>query len=276
MQLSNSFTIARPVSEVYDAFLDVDRIATCMPGSTLLGQSGEDTYDGEVKVKVGPLSVTYTGQFTILERDPDTHTLTMRAKGREKRGAGNADAHIVATLSEEAGVTSVHLATELNVRGKVAQFGRGVIADVTDSIMQTFAGNVEQMLVSGGTVAPARAEAPTPPPAATPATGTSAAQPSGQAAAAGEPAPAPAAGTGRAPAAGEPAGTGAMTSEGLDAWALIVKPMLQRHAGSIATIALSGLAAYLGARRGARAGRHGGPAGPLPAGRFGPPLRYYY
>ena len=84
MQLSNSFSIARPPQEVYAAFLDVDRIATCMPGSTLLGQTGPDTYEGEVKVKVGPLGVVYTGQFTILDQDADALRLTMRAKGREK------------------------------------------------------------------------------------------------------------------------------------------------------------------------------------------------
>lgn len=258
MQLSNAFTIARPVQEVYDAFLDIDRIATCMPGSTLLGQSGEDTYDGEVKVKVGPLSVAYTGQFMILERDPAAHTLIMRAKGREKRGAGNADAHIVATLTEEADVTTVHLATELNVRGKIAQFGGGAIGDVTDSIMQTFAANVEQMLVSGGVAASG--------PAA-PASAAAAVQPSGQEAAAGAPVPARAAGAGSTATS-----TAGVDSDGLDAWGLIVKPMLQRHStsivtvvASIVTVAMSGLAAYVGARRGVRR-----------AGHVGPPRRHYY
>lgn len=237
MQLSNSFTIARPAGEVYDAFLDIDRIATCMPGSTLLGQSGEDTYDGEVKVKVGPLSVVYTGQFTILDRDPAAHTLTMRAKGREKRGAGNADAHIVATMTEADGATTVELATELNIRGKVAQFGRGVIADVTDSIMQTFAANVEQMLLSGGVSA-------------------TTAQPSGSdAATAQQPTAARPTPDETQPAAAPVAPATGVPGEGLDAWGLILKPMLQRHAGSIVTIAMSGLAAYVGARRGAHTGR---------------------
>ena len=230
MQLSNSFTIARPVDEVYDAFLDVDRIATCMPGSTLLGRSGADTYDGEVKVKVGPLNVVYTGQVTILDRDPASHTLTMRAKGREKRGAGNADAYVVATMTEDDGATTVTLDTELNIRGKVAQFGRGVIADVSDSIMQTFAGNVEQLLGSGA-------------PADTPAGGPST-----------DRRPAPPEPTTDAPeptAAAADAGSG----DGLDAWSLIVKPMLQRYAAPAVTVALAGVAAYLGARRGARAAR---------------------
>lgn len=227
MKLSNQFTIDRPAREVFDAFLDVERIATCMPGSRLLGQPEPGTYEGEVKVKVGPLGVAYTGQFTVLDADSEQLRLTMRAKGREQRGAGNADAHIVASLSERDGGSLVQIDTDLSIRGKVAQFGRGVIGEVTDGIMQTFSRNVEQLLVSGAAPSPALASA-----------GTSA----GPAVAAG---PAPA--SGPAPAAADTS-----VSE-LDAWRLIVRPMLQRHAGSIATVALAGVAAYIGARAGTRA-----------------------
>ncbi len=229
MKLSNQFTIDRPAREVFDAFLDVERIATCMPGSRLLGQPEPGTYEGEVKVKVGPLGVAYTGQFMVLDSDVEQLRLTMRAKGREQRGAGNADAHIVASLSECDGGTLVQIDTDLSIRGKVAQFGRGVIGEVTDGIMQTFSRNVEQMLVSGGRPAPA----------------TPAAAAAGPA---GIPGPAPASAPTSAPtsAPAEPA-----VSE-LDVWRLIVRPMLGRHAGSIATVALAGVAAYLGARAGAR------------------------
>lgn len=223
MQLSNTFTIDRPLAEVYQAFLEVEGIATCMPGSTLLGQPEPGTYEGEVKVKVGPLSVTYTGQFVVLDADESAHRLTMRAKGREKRGAGNADAHIVATLSESAGGTEVQIDTDLDIRGKVAQFGRGVIGEVTDGIMQTFAYNVEEMLRGGGTSAAAAPSAP-----------------AGATSAPGAPTPPPAAAT---------------AETELDAWALIVRPMLQRHGGSLATVVASALAAWLGARAGARS-RH--------------------
>ena len=227
MKLSNEFTIDRPAREVFDAFLDVERIATCMPGSRLLGQPEPGTYEGEVKVKVGPLGVAYTGQFTVLDADAEQLRLTMRAKGREQRGAGNADAHIVASLSERDGGTVVQIDTDLSIRGKVAQFGRGVIGEVTDGIMQTFSRNVEQLLASGG--------APSPAPAAAGAT-------AGSGVTAG-----PAAASSPPPAAADTA-----VSE-LDAWRLIVRPMLQRHAGSIATVTLAGVAAYLGARAGARA-----------------------
>lgn len=182
MKLSNSFSIARPPGEVYDAFLDIERVATCMPGSRMLGQPEPGTYEGEVRVKVGPLGVAYTGQFTVLDADKDALRLTMRAKGREQRGAGNADAHIVAQLSEQDGGTAVQIDTDLSIRGKVAQFGRGVIGEVTDGIMQTFASNVEAMLTGGGPSKQASAPAASTG-AAAPAASTGAASGAGQPAA---------------------------------------------------------------------------------------------
>lgn len=245
MKLSNSFTIARPPNEVYDAFLDVERVATCMPGSRMLGQPEPGTYEGEVKVKVGPLGVAYTGQFTVLDADRDALRLTMRAKGREQRGAGNADAHIVAQLGEHNGQTLVEIDTDLSIRGKVAQFGRGVIGEVTDGIMQTFASNVEAMLTDGGPSAPVGE--PVAGPGHEPVS-----EPSG---------PPPEAQAARQPAgAGAPAfaaADGDVAGGSLDAWSLIVRPMLQKHAGSVLGLAVSTIGAYLGARAGARAGAVG-------------------
>lgn len=210
MKLTNSFRIERPAGEVFDAFLDVERVATCMPGARLTGQPADDTYEGEVTVKVGPLGVAYAGQLTVLEVDSGERRLTMRAKGREKRGAGNADAYVVAHVRDDSGGTLVEIDTELNIRGKVAQFGRGVIGEVTDGVMQTFAANVAALL--SGKSAPTRE---TPAPSVAP-----------------EPEP--------------------QTDQSLDAWGLLVRPMLQRHAGQIATVAFAGVAAYVGARMGAR------------------------
>src|SRR5690625_21587 len=233
MQLSNAFTIGRPPAEVFDAFLDVERIASCMPGSKLLGQSDENTYDGEVSVKVGPLSVAYSGTISMLEIGREQMSLTMRAKGREKRGAGNADAYVVAHLREQDGGTHVQIDTELNIRGKVAQFGRGAIADVTDGIMQTFAQNVEQLLSGAGT--PQAATAPAP---------------------AGQPAGSPAeSAAGPRQGAGGPTGPATETaSRGLDATNLILPPLLGRYARDVVTVGAAALAAYIGARAGARAG----------------------
>lgn len=211
MKLTNSFRIDRPADEVFEAFLDVERVATCMPGARLTGQPADDTYEGEVAVKVGPLGVAYAGQLTVLEVDRGERRLTMRAKGREKRGAGNADAYVVAHVRDDGGGTFVEIDTELSIRGKVAQFGRGVIGEVTDGVMQTFASNVADLLAGKPT------------PETTP--------------------------TGASPTTTEPA---AAPDQSLDAWGLIVRPMLQRHAGQIATVAFAGVAAYIGARMGAR------------------------
>lgn len=223
MKLSNSFSIDRPSAEVFAAFLDIERVASCMPGSRVTGRPEPDTYEGEVKVKVGPLGVAYTGQFKILEVDHDQLRLTMRAKGRELRGAGNADAHIIAQLSEQQGRTLVAINTELGIRGKVAQFGRGVIGEVTDGIMLTFASNVEQMLISGGSSASASAESGLPgPPSRDDQEGSAASD---------------------GPSA-------AATGGDFNVWGLIIWPMLQRHMRSMGPVAASGLAAYLGARIG--------------------------
>lgn len=223
MKLANSFRIARPPAEVFDAFLDIERIATCMPGSRLLGQPAKDTYEGEVKVKVGPLGVAYSGQLILLSAERDALTLTMRAKGREQHGAGNADAHVVAQLSEDNGETLVEIVTDLSIRGKVAQFGRGVIGEVTDGIIAKFAKNVEEMLTTGGS---------------------------------GEPLADTSVPGGNATAGAPFAGTEAVGGESLDAWGLIVLPMLKRHAGTVVPAVLAGITAYLGARAGARSDTH--------------------
>lgn len=236
MRLSNSFTIARPVPEVYEAFLDVERIATCMPGSRLLGQPEPGTYEGEVRVKVGPLGVAYSGRLAVLEADEERRLLTMRAKGREQHGAGDASAHIVAVLTEHADGTLVQIDTDLDIRGKVAQFGRGVLGEVTEGIVQSFASNVEQLLASSqrpALVATAPGARPVPRDGAEPATPTTHGTTQRQ----------------HTPSAPVPA---ADEDGGLDAWRLIVRPMLGRHAGALVTIGLSGLVAYLGARIGAR------------------------
>ncbi|UYM07287.1 SRPBCC family protein [Solicola gregarius] len=209
MKLTNSFRIERPAAEVFDAFLDIERVATCMPGARLVGHPAEDTYDGEVSVKVGPLGVSYAGQLKVLEVEHAERRLTMRAKGREQRGAGNADAYVIAHVRDDDGGTLVEIDTELNIRGKVAQFGRGVIGEVTDGVMQAFAANVADLL-SGK-------RAPVGVPSATTET------------------PEPVA-----------------AEQSLDAWRMLVRPVLQRHASEIATVALAGVAAYVGARLGTR------------------------
>src|SRR5438552_13659813 len=130
MELSNEFHVAIPVNEAWALLTDVERIAPCMPGAELREVEG-DEYRGVVKVKVGPITAQYQGKATITEQDADTHRIVVKAEGRETRGQGNASALVTATLQGDADSTKVSVLTDLNVTGRVAQFGRGVMADVS-------------------------------------------------------------------------------------------------------------------------------------------------
>src|SRR6185437_6671599 len=98
MKLTNEVVINRPPQEVFDTLLDVERVAGCMPGSRLLGRVDEDTYQGEVKVKIGPLGAAYVGTVRFLSIDREARTATLKASGKEQRGQGNADAHVTARV----------------------------------------------------------------------------------------------------------------------------------------------------------------------------------
>jgi carbon monoxide dehydrogenase subunit G len=167
MKLTNEVHIERDPGEVFDTLLDVERVATCMPGSRLIGRVGDDTYEGEVKVKIGPLGVAYTGTVRFLEIDRAARTAVLKASGREQHGQGNADAHVTARVLPDGNGSKVAIETDLMIRGKVAQFGRGVIGEVSQRLIGQFAGNIEQLLTSNGSAAPAATTAAAaPPPAA--------------------------------------------------------------------------------------------------------------
>ncbi|MET0135602.1 MAG: SRPBCC family protein [Kibdelosporangium sp.] len=164
MKLTNEVHIEREPGEVFDTLLDVERVAACMPGSRLIGKTGDDTYEGEVKVKIGPLGVAYTGTVRFLSVDKASRTAVLKASGREQHGQGNADAHVTARVVPAGNGSKVAIETDLMVRGKVAQFGRGVIGEVSQRLIGQFAGNMEQLLTGDGAapVAPAAAPAPEP------------------------------------------------------------------------------------------------------------------
>jgi carbon monoxide dehydrogenase subunit G len=150
VKLTNEVHIERDPAEVFATLLDVERVATCMPGSRLLGKADDDTYEGEVKVKIGPLGVAYTGTVRFLEVDREARTAVLKASGREQHGQGNADAHVTARVVPDGTGAKVAIETDLMIRGKVAQFGRGVIGEVSQKLIGQFAGNVEQLLTSNG------------------------------------------------------------------------------------------------------------------------------
>lgn len=149
MELTNDIEVTAPIEEVWAAFNDVERIAPCLPGAQLQEIEGEE-YRGVVKVKVGPITAQYKGAAVFEERDKDNWRVVIKGDGRDTRGAGNASALITATLDPKSDtVTGVNVNTELTITGKVAQFGRGAIADVSTKLMGQFADNLEALLEEG-------------------------------------------------------------------------------------------------------------------------------
>ena len=155
MELSNSFEVARPIDEAWALLTDLERIAPCLPGAHLQEVEG-DEYRGVVKVKVGPMTTQYTGTASFVERHDGDYRAVISAKGRDTRGAGNAEALITARLEPLSDTTTrVNVDTDLRITGKVAQFGRGVMADVSAKLMDQFADNLATMLAEQGDGAPA-------------------------------------------------------------------------------------------------------------------------
>jgi carbon monoxide dehydrogenase subunit G len=151
MELTNEFRVNVPVGDAWVVLTDVERIAPCMPGADLQEVEG-DEYRGVVKVKVGPITAQYKGAARFIEKDEAGHKAVLKAEGRDTRGAGNASATITATLSEVDGGTLVKVDTDLTVSGKVAQFGRGVLADVSAKLLNQFVDCLEADVLSGRVV----------------------------------------------------------------------------------------------------------------------------
>lgn len=145
MEFTNEFTIPVGIDDAFAVLTDLERVAPCMPGATLEEVDG-DTYSGRMKVKVGPMSLTYAGSATVTEKDPGAHTARIEASGREKRGSGTASADVAARLEEKDDATHVTVVTAITVTGKPAQFGRGVMADVGEKIIDRFATNLRDEL----------------------------------------------------------------------------------------------------------------------------------
>ena len=157
-QIVNEFTVNRPIDEAWPIICDLERIAPCLPGAQLEEIEG-DTYRGRVKVKLGPITAQFKGEAQMVERDDDAHTAKMHAKGRDTGGRGNAEADISAT-AESLSPTSTKctVVADLNISGKVAQFGRGTMNDVSKKLMDQFAVNLNTMLDEQGTNEPTAAE----------------------------------------------------------------------------------------------------------------------
>jgi len=147
VELTNDFEVVAPIERVWAVLNDVERIAPCLPGAQLLEIEGEE-FRGVVKVKVGPITAQYQGMAVFVERDAAAHRVVIRGEGRDTRGSGNASADITAQLQATEGGTRVTVGTDLKVTGKVAQFGRGVMADVSKKLMGQFAENLSDLIAS--------------------------------------------------------------------------------------------------------------------------------
>jgi carbon monoxide dehydrogenase subunit G len=221
IELDNSFTVPVPPEQAWDVLLDVERIAPCMPGASVTSVEG-DEIEGQVKVKLGPLSLTYKGTAKFTDKDQAGHAISIEASGKETRGSGTASATVQATLTpgDGAGRTLVSIHTSLNVTGKPAQFGRSLLPEVSGKLIQQFATNLEAMInadsAAAGTAAPEAGDAGTTEAGAGQAASDEAAAKAGRESAV------------TAPAAARPAAPAVKQEESLNAFKFVVVPILKR------------------------------------------------
>jgi carbon monoxide dehydrogenase subunit G len=224
IELDNSFAVPVPPEKAWDVLLDVERIAPCMPGASVLSISDDgNEVEGQVKVKLGPLSLAYKGTAKFIDKDQANHAIAIEATGKETRGAGTASAHVQAALkpADEPGSTLVSIHTSLNVTGRPAQFGRSLLPEVSGKLIAQFASNLEALIASDNA-------APAPEETASPEADGTAADSSGE--------------TASAPAAAKPAAVPVIKQEdSLNAFTFVVVPILKRVipvAAAVAAIAV--------------------------------------
>jgi uncharacterized protein len=156
IELDNSFTVPVPPEKAWDVLLDVERIAPCMPGASVLSISDDgNEIEGQVKVKLGPLSLTYKGTAKFTDKDEANRTLAIEASGKETRGAGTASANVQAVLKPDDAGTLVSIHTSLNVTGRPAQFGRSLLPEVSGKLIAQFASNLEALITADSPAAEA-------------------------------------------------------------------------------------------------------------------------
>ena len=175
MDLNHQFTVNVPIAEAWVILTDLERIAPCLPGAQLTEVEG-DTYRGQVKIKVGPILAQFKGQASFVSRDDVAHKATLKGEGRDTTGKGNASALITAELTSVSPTsTTCTVHTDLTISGKVAQFGRGALADVSDKLLAQFSENLNQLITSApststpATIAAAPVETAAPAPSEQPA-----------------------------------------------------------------------------------------------------------
>jgi carbon monoxide dehydrogenase subunit G len=160
MKLVNEFTVAAPIEQTWTTLLDVERVASCLPGASIEPVGEDGSYRGRMRVKVGPVSMSYGGTVRLAEVDADSHVAAFEARAKETRGTGTAAATIRNTLTETAEGTRVQVETDLDVTGRPAQFGRGLMEEVAAKMLGQFSGRLEKLVLDGPPADSSPAEGP--------------------------------------------------------------------------------------------------------------------
>ena len=159
MEFRNAFTVGATLDTVWGLMLDPEQVAPCVPGAQITEVVDDQHFRGTVKVKLGPVQISYRGEMELHQSEPD-HTIVLRAKGTETRGSGGATGTVTIRLADEAGSTRVDIHSQVDVTGRAAQFGRGIMQDVADRLIQQFAGCLESKMAEPQEVEPTAREEP--------------------------------------------------------------------------------------------------------------------
>lgn len=168
MKLENEFRVSVPIDRAWEVLTDIPLITPCLPGATLTDHEA-DEYKGKIKIKVGPVTADYSGSAVFVQRDEAARHVEISASGRDSRGSGNASATIIADMSTDGDGTKVSITTDLKISGKVAQFGKGMIAEVSGKLIDQFVDCIEQELLGEAIIEEVAAESAAAPGAAAPA-----------------------------------------------------------------------------------------------------------
>ena len=168
MKLENEFRVSVPIDRAWEVLTDIPLITPCLPGATLTDHDA-DEYKGKIKIKVGPVTADYSGSAVFVQRDEAARHVEISASGRDSRGSGNASATIIADMTTDGDGTKVSISTDLKISGKVAQFGKGMIAEVSTKLIDQFVDCIEQELLGEAIIDQVAAESGAAAPAAAPA-----------------------------------------------------------------------------------------------------------
>lgn len=160
MKLEQSFEVTAPIDRVWNALIDVERVAPCLPGASVTGRNEDGSFAGDLKIKIGPTTAAYSGRLEMENIDESSHTATMQAQGTDRRGQGGAKATITSKLSESANGTRVDVSTDYHITGRLARFGRGgMIEDISNRLLREFASCLQTSLANEPTAAAAESGA---------------------------------------------------------------------------------------------------------------------